>query len=711
MVDIFISYSSKDRGRVRQIRDAFAARGFTVFWDQDVAAGSNWNASLRDNLLKARCVVVVWSKNSAASVNVLHEAEIAKEFDKLVPMLLEPLKASQLPMGHYSLTSVDLSDWNGDVAAPNWKALLQGIEVRVGGARPVPTPVRGAVDDNRRRLEIKLINGNLVNVQSPAYVLGVFDRVNPTGAAREVDALLGGTMSSLVHARMFGSRLGEVSLLPTPRRRALTDMVAFVGLGPISDFNSRLLELVGENLTRVFVSAGVNSFTTVPLGANAGGSVSAFAKHFLEGVCRGLEQSDPEHNFRSVGICEFNPSRFEELNAQVTKLAVDGVFKIDWDTDIAIRASTVDANSPATASAPGQAVSFDPLYLQVNGRQEASGDIRFDYTLLTAGKGAVIQTEQQLVPREAKATIDRALSRMKEVDEELGNRVRDTYLPAKTRQLIEDGVCQNDGCPLVVIHDVRGSVIPWEVMHFGARCPALDAGVSRLYRAEANEVLIARSNLPASALLKMLVIYDPTEDLPGAGKEGSRLKDIVSRNYVEVMVLNEANATRARVIHELATGGYHIVHYAGHADFDDAAPDESGLLCADGRLRAEDLPRLTSAPQLIFLNACKVGRIRRKQKLGREQTDDLDGTLAANLSIAQGFMLQGVLNFIGTYWPVNDSAALNFAATLYNSLLGGDAIGLALKKSRHETKSGNPRDWANYMHFGDPSYRLRQPAR
>jgi hypothetical protein len=34
MTDIFFSYSSADRERVRPIRDALVAQGFEVFWDQ-----------------------------------------------------------------------------------------------------------------------------------------------------------------------------------------------------------------------------------------------------------------------------------------------------------------------------------------------------------------------------------------------------------------------------------------------------------------------------------------------------------------------------------------------------------------------------------------------------------------------------------------------------------------------------------------------------
>jgi TIR domain len=39
VTDIFFSYSSKDRERVRPVRDALVAQGFEVFWDQEVPPG------------------------------------------------------------------------------------------------------------------------------------------------------------------------------------------------------------------------------------------------------------------------------------------------------------------------------------------------------------------------------------------------------------------------------------------------------------------------------------------------------------------------------------------------------------------------------------------------------------------------------------------------------------------------------------------------
>ena len=131
-------------------------------------------------------------------------------------------------------------------------------------------PASSTASGHGRHIDLRLGHGNLVDIATPAYVLGVFDNINPTGATRYVDNMLGGTLMRLVQDGMLGSRLGEVSMLPTPRQRLLADMVVFVGLGPIDSFGPRVLEIVAENLARVVCAAKLTSFTVVPLGSNAG---------------------------------------------------------------------------------------------------------------------------------------------------------------------------------------------------------------------------------------------------------------------------------------------------------------------------------------------------------------------------------------------------------------------------------------------------------
>jgi len=131
VTDIFFSYRSVDRERVRPIHDAFAERGFEVFWDQEVPAGADWDNWIRQHLSKSKCVIVFWSAASVESDNVRHEALVAKGQGKLIPVLLEPLKPEQFPLGLHSQQAVNLEGWNGDSGDIEWGKLRGYIESKL----------------------------------------------------------------------------------------------------------------------------------------------------------------------------------------------------------------------------------------------------------------------------------------------------------------------------------------------------------------------------------------------------------------------------------------------------------------------------------------------------------------------------------------------------------------------------------------------------
>jgi glutathione S-transferase len=126
------------------------------------------------------------------------------------------------------------------------------------------------------------------------------------------------------------------------------------------------------------------------------------------------------------------------------------------------------------------------------------------------------------------------------------------------------------------------------------------------------------------------------------------------------------------------------------------------LRVLDGKLTAADLLEVGKAPHMIFLNACESGRMRGQSSNGPRPTH-----FGGQVSLAEGFLLSGIANFIGTYWPVNDVAALKFAHTLYGSLLSGKSLSASMREARQATRTVNSRDWANYLHFGDPLYTIR----
>src|SRR5262249_16732077 len=148
MTDIFFSYSSADRERVRPIRDALVEQGFEVFWDQQVPAGKDWDSWIRQHLAKSKCAMVFWSAASVTSDNVRHEATVAKQQGKLVSVLLEPLTAEQFPMGHYAQQAANLSNWNTDQGNDEWRKFRREFEAKL-----TPPWVRRQLDE----LEAELV--------------------------------------------------------------------------------------------------------------------------------------------------------------------------------------------------------------------------------------------------------------------------------------------------------------------------------------------------------------------------------------------------------------------------------------------------------------------------------------------------------------------------------------------------------------------------
>lgn len=133
VTDIFLSYSSKDRERVRPIRDALADAGYEIFWDQELPAGANWNRWIKERLGQARLVVVAWSRHSVESDPVIHEATIGRDAGKLVPFMIDALTTGDFPLGFFTTQAAALHDWAGQSAHKGYLDLLQAIKIQLGG--------------------------------------------------------------------------------------------------------------------------------------------------------------------------------------------------------------------------------------------------------------------------------------------------------------------------------------------------------------------------------------------------------------------------------------------------------------------------------------------------------------------------------------------------------------------------------------------------
>ena len=156
MSDIFISYASADRERARLLADALANRGYSVWWDRTIPPGRVFDEVIQEAIQGARCMVVLWSADSARSNWVKTEAAEGVARGILVPALVSEVAP---PIEFKRIQSANLSLWNGDETDGEYRNLLASIEALIkkdarasdGMASPLMTP-RPATDVTTSRL-------------------------------------------------------------------------------------------------------------------------------------------------------------------------------------------------------------------------------------------------------------------------------------------------------------------------------------------------------------------------------------------------------------------------------------------------------------------------------------------------------------------------------------------------------------------------------
>ena len=131
MPDVFISYSSKDRAVAERVEKALRESGYDVFWDQHVPSGTDWDSWIRERLHGSACVIVLWSKASIASPNVRHEAIVAREEGKLLPVMIDQLAPADFPMGLYMVQGLVMGRSAKEFAARR-DQLLSEVRDRIG---------------------------------------------------------------------------------------------------------------------------------------------------------------------------------------------------------------------------------------------------------------------------------------------------------------------------------------------------------------------------------------------------------------------------------------------------------------------------------------------------------------------------------------------------------------------------------------------------
>ena len=124
MADIFLSYASGDRERVRPLVEALEAQGWSVWWDRHIRPGQSFDNVIQRELDDARCVVVVWTDDSVGSEWVKNEATIGLNRGVLVPALFDRV---QIPLPFIRTQCADLVQWSPEKVTPEIREFLDAV--------------------------------------------------------------------------------------------------------------------------------------------------------------------------------------------------------------------------------------------------------------------------------------------------------------------------------------------------------------------------------------------------------------------------------------------------------------------------------------------------------------------------------------------------------------------------------------------------------
>ncbi|MCC6586287.1 MAG: SUMF1/EgtB/PvdO family nonheme iron enzyme [Bryobacterales bacterium] len=142
MSDIFISYASADRARVKPLVEVLQREGWSVWWDRTIPPGKTWDQVIESAIQQARCVVVLWSKASVASEWVRLEAHDGKQRGILIPAKIDNVEP---PFAFRMIQAASLVDWRGERNHAELAELLREVESLVprrvqAAAEPAPGP-------------------------------------------------------------------------------------------------------------------------------------------------------------------------------------------------------------------------------------------------------------------------------------------------------------------------------------------------------------------------------------------------------------------------------------------------------------------------------------------------------------------------------------------------------------------------------------------
>jgi hypothetical protein len=266
-------------------------------------------------------------------------------------------------------------------------------------------------------------------------------------------------------------------------------------------------------------------------------------------------------------------------------------------------------------------------------------------------------------------------------------RLTELLLPDRLLSALHDSGAHT----VVVSGDPVMPSVPWEALGTGDRRLGLDFALCRTPSLLRTAALLGGGRRPP--MDRALIVADPTGDLPGAAEEAETVRRALAEHGVEATRLLGCTAEEFRS----ALPGHSLVHFAGHTNYLRSDPPSSHLLFADGPLTVAELAHTATREGAVYVfGSCESAQ---------------HGTATAygnTFGVSAAFLLKEAAAVVGCNWPADDRVTRAGTERLYEYLLAGHTVSVALKSARRDLfAQGHPTSsWALFSVTGDPSARL-----
>jgi len=277
----------------------------------------------------------------------------------------------------------------------------------------------------------------------------------------------------------------------------------------------------------------------------------------------------------------------------------------------------------------------------------------------------------------------------------MGKAFCDILLPAH----IKDALNQTQSNYLILRLDDHVVHFPWELICIKHEFLCQQFSMGRIIITRQDIIPNDKRNLAFP--LKMGIFANPKGDLRDASVEGYQLYNhMLKQNSQSQIVLPELRSTITPTKLIESMRNYDLIHFAGHAKYNQDDPDHSGWQLSEGMIRAHDIFKMIGGsplPAMVFSNACQSARTDEWEKKNYRKE--------GSFGLANAFMLAGTRHYIGTFWDIIDEASSKYALQFYKNLSEGQSIGNAVRNARLDMMEDDQQEtcWAGYLLYGDPT--------